>query len=102
MTAFRSGGSGGARGNTAAVGAAAATEKRRRTAAMGKSGLQGYLTSAQDALLRGFWQVRLLRHVDSRVRGYRAVSHVLGGVRHIMAWCHGSAREGSMQFGWEV
>lgn len=25
---------------------------------MGKSGLQGYLTSAQDALLRGFWQVR--------------------------------------------
>lgn len=32
-------------------------DKRRRTAAMGKAGLQGYLTSAQDALLRGFWQV---------------------------------------------
>lgn len=38
--------------------AAREVEKRRRTAAMGKSGLQGYLTSTQDALLRGFWQVR--------------------------------------------
>lgn len=26
---------------------------------MGKAGLQGYLTSAQDALLRGFWQVSM-------------------------------------------
>lgn len=62
MTAFRgtsgvgngvsSGGSGGANGG------AGEQEKRRRTAAMGKSGLQGYLTSTQDTLLRGFWQVR--------------------------------------------
>lgn len=58
MTAFRGGGGsgGGARGGSGA--AAGEAEKRRRTAAMGKSGLQGYLTSAQDALLRGFWQVR--------------------------------------------
>jgi len=55
MTAFRGGGGGGARGSSAVAGEA---EKRRRTAAMGKAGLQGYLTSAQDALLRGFWQVR--------------------------------------------
>ena len=42
-----------------AGGGAGEQEKRRRTAAMGKSGLQGYLTSTQDTLLRGFWQVRL-------------------------------------------
>lgn len=60
MTAFRGGGGsgGGARGGAAGMSAAGEAEKRRRTAAMGKSGLQGYLTSAQDALLRGFWQVR--------------------------------------------
>ncbi|CAM9478652.1 unnamed protein product [Pylaiella littoralis] len=65
VTAFRGAGSGGARGGTAAgMGAAGAAEKRRRTAAMGRSGLQGYLTSAQDALLRGFWQVVEIRPSD--------------------------------------
>lgn len=61
MTAFRGMGgvgNGGARGGGGgANGGAGDQEKRRRTAAMGKSGLQGYLTSTQDTLLRGFWQV---------------------------------------------
>ncbi|CAM9928414.1 unnamed protein product [Ectocarpus fasciculatus] len=65
MAAFRGSGSSGARGGTAGLGAAGAAEKRRRTAAMGKSGLQGYLTSAQDALLRGFWQVVEVRPSDN-------------------------------------
>ncbi|CAM9095659.1 unnamed protein product, partial [Laminaria digitata] len=68
MTAFRGtsgvgngvsrGGSGGANGG------AGEQEKRRRTAAMGKSGLQGYLTSTQDTLLRGFWQIVEIRPSD--------------------------------------
>lgn len=73
MTSFRGGGGGGSgggtRGSSAGMGAAGEAEKRRRTAAMGKSGLQGYLTSAQDALLRGFWQVRWL---DKQVGNVRA------------------------------
>lgn len=67
MEAFRGGGGA---GGTAKAGSgrdglgAGDHEKRRRTAPMGTAGLQGYLTSAQDALLRGFWQVcaiKLLR-----------------------------------------
>ncbi|CAN0189596.1 unnamed protein product, partial [Ectocarpus sp. 4 AP-2014] len=65
MASFRGSGSAGARGGTAGLGAAGVAEKRRRTAAMGKSGLQGYLTSAQDALLRGFWQVVEVRPSDN-------------------------------------
>lgn len=62
MTSFRrgsagAGGDGGTRGGLGGSGSAGEKDKRRRTAAMGKSGLQGYLTSAQDTLLRGFWQV---------------------------------------------
>lgn len=61
MTAFgggSGGGQGGARGGLSGSGVGVGEqEKRRRTAAMEKSGLQGYLTSAQDTLLRGFWQV---------------------------------------------
>lgn len=55
MATFR--GSGTGTGGGVGAESAADQDKRRRTVAMGKSGLQGYITSAQDALLRGFWQV---------------------------------------------
>lgn len=58
MEAFRGGVGGTANAGSGRDGLGAGDqEKRRRTTPMNTAGLQGYLTSAQDALLRGFWQV---------------------------------------------